>query len=138
MVAVRKILLLLELAIGFGYLLYFWLIGVIFSPAIAWSLFGGNTEAFLPLVAIYLGAVGFWGLLQLALKVFLPTTKVLSPGWLRVSIASGYMAILITVFGFDLPSGTNNSSHIYPLVVLPLLVATHFVYLGRSYLWQSS
>jgi hypothetical protein len=136
LLAIRNILLILELTVGFGLLLYHWFLGVFIGPWIAGNLLYGKIEAILLLAPIILGAIGLWGMLQLSIKVLNPTIKVTTPGKLKASIASGFVAVLISLFVFDLMSGTSNLSRIVQLAILPLLVATHFLYLGKDYLWQ--
>lgn len=108
------------------------------GPWIAGNLLYGKIGAILLLAPIILGAIGLWGMLQLSIKVLFPTIKVTTPRKLRASIASGYAAVVISIFVFDLTSGTSNLGRIFQLAVLPLVVATHFLYLGKDYVWQDS
>ena len=71
---------------------------------------------------------------MLAAKVILGSSKVTSPSHLKKFLASGYIANLI-VLGFFLSIRFGKESL---MVGLSLVVATHFIYLGRKYLWQES
>jgi hypothetical protein len=133
MKVIQKILLILELIVGFGLLLYFWLLGLIMSPLLAVNLASGDIEALLPLAAFILGGIGLWGMLQLSLRVISPTTTVSPPERLKKFLACGYVAIFIALGVFGVASNPETL-----IFILPLVVATHFIYISRGYLWQSS
>jgi len=85
-------------------------------------------------VVLILGGLGIWGMLQLAAKVILGSSKVTSPSRLKKFLACGYIANMITLGLF--PSIRFSKKSL--MVGLSLVVATHFIYLGRKYLLQKS
>lgn len=129
----RKILLVFELIIGFGLLLNFWLLGLIMSPSLLVHLAGGDVEAFWVFITFILGTFGLWGMLQISLKVIFPDIKVSTPKRLKGLLLCGYVANFIALIFFGA------TFNILTLIfILSLLVATHFTYISRGYLWQST
>ena len=133
MTVVRKILLLIELVIGFGLILYFWLLGLILSPVLVVNIFSGDVGSLFSFSAFVLGAFGLWGMLQLVMKILSHDTAVTAPARLKILLGCGYVAIFIAVFAFGAVASIESLAFL-----LPVLVATHFVYLCRGYLWQNS
>ena len=133
MQVIRKILLLLELLIGFGLLVYLWLLALTMSPILVVNLIEGNISTAPLLIAFILGGFGLWGMLLLSMKVVSPTAEIGAPVRLKFLLICGYLAIFvaIAIFGFS-------SSGTVLFFVLPTAVATHFIFMGRKYLRESS
>ena len=134
MKVIRNIALIIETIIGFGLPVYIWVFGLIMSPFLALGFVTGvGVDMAVYLLVIVLGGIGLWGMLQLTVKVLEPQSRVTTPRRLLGFIACGFLAVsIITVLlGFD-PTG-------FSLIFLPpVLVAVHFLYLAREYLWKSS
>lgn len=134
MKVIRKIALLIETVIGFGLPVYIWVLGLIMSPFLALGFVtGGGVDMAASFLVVVLGGFGLWGMLQLTVKVLEPHSRVTAPRRLLGFIACGFLAVSIAtvLLGFE-PSG-------FSLIFLPpVLVAVHFLYLAREYLWQSS
>lgn len=131
---IRKIALLIEIIIGFGLPVYIWILGLIMSPFLALGFVtGGGVDMAVSLLVVVLGGAGLWGMLQLTVKVLDPRSRVAAPRRLLGFIACGFLAVPVAtvLLGFE--------SLGFSLIFLPpVLVAVHFLYLARAYLWQSS
>jgi hypothetical protein len=130
----RRIVILLEALVGFALPIYIWLLGVIVSPLfVARLIADGELEAGMPLTALVAGGIGIWGMLQLAIKVMEPEANVAKAGRLRVYVAFGFAALVAAAFLIGFEPGWFGF-----IFLLPALVAAHFVFLARGYLWVSS
>lgn len=132
--AFRKVAILLEALAGFALPVYIWLLGLIVSPLFVVQLVAdGDFRAGVPLVAMIFGGVGLWGVLQLAVKVMEPEANVARGKRLRVYIAFGFISLGVAALFIGFEPGW------FGFVFLPpALVAVHFVFLTRGYLWTSS
>jgi len=134
MKVIRKIALIIETIIGFCLPVYIWVLGLIMSPFLALGIVtGGGVDMAVSLLAVILGGIGLWGMLQLAVKVLEPHSQVTTPRRLLGFVACGFLAVSIAIMllGFESTS--------FSVVFLPpILVAIHFLYLARKYLWQGS
>ncbi|SDS91511.1 hypothetical protein SAMN05216271_3084 [Halopseudomonas sabulinigri] len=94
--------------------------------------FADSTEPLLrwQLTGMLLGGfIGLWGVIQLVLKVAYPRREVASPRAIVFALLIGIGAVLAFYQGMRLsPAAT------MLLVVMPLLGAAHFLFLGRDYL----
>lgn len=133
MKAFKTVFLIIEMVIGFGIPVYMWVFGVIMSPIIVLGVFtGGGIEMAAPLMAIVLGGVGAWGMLQLAVKVLDPSARITPPKRLLSYTSCGFGAVLLaTMFlGFE-------PAVVGLILIPPLVVSAHFLYLARGYIWQN-
>lgn len=134
MKVIHKIALIIETIIGFGLPVYVWVLGLIMSPFFALGFVtGGGVDMAISFLAVVLGGTGLWGMLQLTVKVLEPHSRVTTPRKILGFVACGFLAVSIAtvLLGFE-ASG-------FSLIFLPpVLVAMHFLYLAREYLWQSS
>ncbi|MDO3386376.1 hypothetical protein QWI17_11055 [Gilvimarinus sp. SDUM040013] len=131
---IRKIALIIETIIGFGLPIYMWVLGLIMSPFLFLGFVtGGEIEMAVSVLAVALGGIGLWGMLQLAVKVIEPHSRVTTPRRLTGFVVCGLLAVSIAtvLLGFE-PKG-------FSLIFLPpVLVTVHFLYLARGYLWPNS
>jgi hypothetical protein len=75
------------------------------------------------------GFIGLWGVIQLVLKVAYPKREVAGPRAIVFTLLVGLGALLVFYQGMLLsPAAT------MLLVVMPMLGAAHFLFLGRDYL----
>lgn len=127
---IKTLLILLEVVVGFGWLIYFWLISLLISPLFVAQLINDNNwVAGMALLAIMLGGAGVLGMLQLTVKVISPEARVLPAKWLLVLIGLGFIALLMEAFLLS------EFGQARLILWLPALVVMHFVYLARGYLW---
>lgn len=127
---IKTLLILLEVVVGFGWLIYFWLISLLISPLFVAQLINDNNwVAGMALLAIMLGGAGVLGMLQLTVKVISPEARVLPAKWLLVLIGLGFIALLMEAFLLS------EFGQARLILLFPALVVMHFVYLARGYLW---
>jgi len=82
------------------------------------------------LVAMLVGGfIGFWGMIQLVLKVTYSRREVASPQAIVITLLMGIGALLAFYQLMQLSRAATMM-----LVVLPLLGVAHFLFLGRGYL----
>jgi hypothetical protein len=127
-----KVVLLVEAMVGFSVLIYFWVLGLIMSPVMVLRLLvNAEFEMVFPVLAIVLGGVGLWGMLQLIVKVMAPGSRVAAPCRLLVYVVCGLLAVsVVAVFlRFD--------DNFFLIFLPPVLVTIHFMYLVREYLPQA-
>lgn len=121
---------LLEVVVGFGWLIYFWLVSLLVSPLFVAQLMNdGNWVAGIALLASILGGAGLLGMLQLTVKVISPEARILQPKWLQVLIVLGLIALVLAAFLLE----EFGSARL--IFLLPVSVVVHFAYLARGYLW---
>lgn len=131
---IRKTALIIETIIGFGVPVFTWFLGISMSPfLILWVVEVGGIEMVAAVLAIVLGGIGLWGMLQLAVKVIEPHSRVATPRKLLSCVVCGLLAVSIATVIFDF--GPEGSSLIF---LPPVLVSAHFLFLARGYFWKSS
>lgn len=131
MKSVLKIIILLELIIGYGPVFYLLILSLIMSPFMLLSVVTGASIMLAPLLAAILGALGCIGIFQVVIKLLDRDTKIQSPKAISVYLLSGLTALLIGVVymqAFKFPEAI--------MFILPLVVSLHFSYLLRDYLFK--
>lgn len=131
--ATKTALLILEFVIAFFAVTYLWILSVIVSPLTIIALFTGADENFIPLILTIAGGFGFWGIIQLAIKIISPKLPVTEPKRLKVFLCSGVASLVLGGYFFEVSSLSESL-----MFLVPILATLHFIYLGRSYLWSSS
>ena len=127
---VKKIALIVELVVGFGFAFYLWALGLLMSPmilVIAFTEF--DIGSFILLAALIFGGAGIWGLVQLFRKILDPNSEIAAPKKIVAYLACGISSLLLAatiVGGFSF------------IFILPIIVTLHLCYMGRSYLGLQS
>ncbi|WP_444885291.1 hypothetical protein [Microbulbifer sp. PSTR4-B] len=123
----RLILYSVEVLIGYGPVITFWLIGIGMGlPYSIASMAEGEPVGFLLFSSLLLGSVGMWGIIQLLKKLIwrdinYPIQKY------RIHLLVGCISLVIASIGFI---GVNYLIPIY--FVVPILVTWHLYYVCKN------
>lgn len=152
----QRIVLLIELGLGFGKITILWaivsLFWIVYSGFIMFSLVQvfiefalGHRDSLdfsalllwgLLSFCVVLGGYGLIGMWALVRYVLWSKVSRLSPQQIKRRLIAGVVDLVSSWIALSWDSG--ESWKIIFIVALPLLVTCHFVYLGRSYLWSKS
>ena len=118
-----KTALIIEAILGYGIPLSMWVI----SLGVIWALIlsASDPEVWRYLLASILAGPGILGAFFLTKKVVMPGLETISPKALKILIACGLLAVLLSEAEFGGP-------------FMPAVVVTgHFAFIARNYLWQN-
>lgn len=132
-----KLLLTLEVILGFGLVFYFWAMSLAMSWIFVIGAVQGDKFSILAISSVVIGSFGVRGVYLLVKKIMNPESQKIEAMKLKICLALGLIAILIAS---HIMGGLDDQGMILNPIILvpPLIAALHLVYLGRSYLWFSS
>ena len=118
-----KTAIIIEAILGYGIPLSMWVISLGFIWALILS--ASDSEVWRYLLASILAGPGILGAFFLTKKVVMPGLETISPKALKILIACGLLAVLLSEAEFGGP-------------FMPAVVVTgHFAFIARNYLWQN-
>ncbi|WP_338291125.1 hypothetical protein [Planctobacterium marinum] len=126
-----KILILLEAIVGFGPLVILLGLGLITIPASFYWVSEGHYYGLVLLMIEIAGLFGLFAFISVLLHILEPNKVFLSPKKLRVFTLLGFIAL----FAFAIASGIQSKTIWF---TIPIIVASHFMYLARNYLLSNS
>jgi hypothetical protein len=126
-----KIIILLELIVGFGPVFCLLVLSLIMSPFMLLAILTDESITLAPLLVTVLGVMGCIGMFQVVIKLLDRDVKIQSPKAINIYLLSGITALLSGI--------TYMQAFKFPEIImflLPLLVSLHFSYLLRGYLFK--
>ncbi|MFD2168297.1 hypothetical protein ACFSJY_18715 [Thalassotalea euphylliae] len=126
-----KFLIIVEAIIGFGPLVLLLGLGLITIPISIMGILDGYYGALIMLLIEVGGFLGMFAFISVLMHILEPNRYFLSFIKLRLFIICGFCSIL----GFVFMSGINIE---LIWLLIPVVVATHFIYLGRKYVFAAS
>jgi len=76
-----------------------------------------------------LGGLGFWGIIQLLLKILNPETPISKPSHIIKYLISGLCSLVLAAITMQATELSN-----FIMFLLPTFVTLHFAYLAKGYL----
>jgi len=123
----KRIALILEFIFGFAIVFAFWLLGLFVSPFIVIEIFSkASYDNAILLFCILGGGIGLYGVVQLFLKVINPKRQSLSMLKIKSFVCVGIGVLLLFGVYFQI----YNSLYGLVLVILPVCITIHFLYLA--------
>jgi hypothetical protein len=139
----KKIGLLLEFIIGFGFTIICWLIGLSFMLHAFLQVLAGVpnrtlSEAFFnPIfLLVFFGGMGIWGVSKLTLKLIFSHFNISNKRRLKLFLVFGILTSITYVL-LSFLNGAIDAEDFF-IAGLPVLVTLHFYYLARNFLQGNS
>lgn len=126
-----KVIILLELIVGYSPIFYMLVLSLIMSSFMLLSVFTGATTLLVPLLATILGALGCVGMFQVVIKILDRDVEIKNLKLIKLFLLCGLAALIIGVIymqAFEFPQAL--------MFLLPTFVLVHFVYLLKGYLFK--
>jgi len=125
---VFRILLILEFIIAFSPVIYLWILSLIVLPASVMLIFTGGGGGYTMVSLTTLGGLGFWGIIQLLLKILNPETPISKPSHIIAYLISGICSLVLAAVTMQATELSN-----FIMFLLPTFVTLHFTYLAKGY-----
>jgi hypothetical protein len=123
-----RVLLILEFIIAFSPVIYLWILSLIVFPASVMLVFTGGSGGFIMVSLTILGSLGFWGIIQLLLKILNPETPISKPSHIIAYLILGVFSLVIASITMQATELSN-----FIMFLMPAFVTLHFAYLARGY-----
>lgn len=129
-----RLLVVIELVIGYGVVFYMWVLGVIALPLVLFTMFLGAGFSALPLVlAVFFGGFALWGVMQLVMKIFDPAFNIAD-----IIVIRFYLCLGLSAFAIIIEYVKFNLSYSFVIFGPPLFVTAHLIYLERRNVLKAS
>jgi hypothetical protein len=124
-----QILLVLEFLLVFFPIFFLWLMSFFAFYNNIMAMFAGDFSGLLINSITFLGGLGLYGILQLVVKNFSSNFIMSKPDHIYFYLFCGFCALFGAAFIFP-----NSKSSDSMLILLPMIVTFHFIYLNRRHL----
>ena len=133
MKVMNKILIIIEFIIAFFAVTYIWILSLVTLPLSVFGIIKGELSFVIPVAITFLASLGFWGIIQLLIKIVNPNLPISKPNHIKVYLLAGIVALVSGVIYMQ----AKEFNHLI-MFLMPALVTIHFSYLEKGYLFKGS